>query len=291
MAPIDGRRYLIVLDTKAHKKGRRTGVLEVRLGEPNRFKSLEVDALDKGDDRASDLEALHVLPGRPGEYLAAESGRRLAGPGRVFHLAYDDDENELAVLASWPLPYRVAAPEAWELGRGDNYEGLACMALGEDRFQLLLGERGGSKSHPRGALISGSLDLGAGTLTWLPPERDLTLAAPGPWITPEQQRDIADLWFDDRDNSVWCVGSEDPGDSGPFRSVIWRAARASKADPETRWRDVVLERDPVAPYDHSRGLPQLGRRGRGLRRHVEAALSTGPVRNFDAPGSASSCAF
>lgn len=248
MAPIDGSSYLMVLDTKAHKKGNRVGVLEILGDGTNSYSSLKVKSLDKGDDRASDLEAIHRIPGRDGEYLAAESGRRANGPGRLFHLALNKEENGVSVLASWPLAERVADAMAWDLGDGDNYEGLACWPLADGRIQLVLGERGGSDSHPRGALITGVLDLGKGEVLWLPASSDLTPKAPGKWIDPKGQRDIADLWYDDRDSSIWCAASEDPGDIGPFRSVIWRVATVGDVNAETGLRELEVPETSKCEY-------------------------------------------
>jgi hypothetical protein len=248
MAPIDDSSYLIVQDTKAHKKGRRVGILEVLGDGTNSYTALKVAELDKGDQRASDLEGLHAIGGRPGEYVAIESGRRSLGKGRLFHLELDAGGSGLAVLGSWPLAERVENPMDWDLGDGDNYEGIACWMLDMDRVQLVLGERGGSDSHARGALITGVLDLGAKSLKWLPAEFDVTPIAPGKWIDPEGQRDIADLWYDKRSNSIWCAASEDPGDIGPFRSVLWEVATVGELNPQTQLLDLHVVKDRLPAY-------------------------------------------
>lgn len=248
MAPIDASSYLVVLDTKAHKKGNRVGVLEILGDGTNLYSALKLEALDKGEDRASDLEAVHRIPGRDGEYLAAESGRRTNGPGRLFHLALDKAGSGVSLLGSWPLAERTDDALAWGLGDGDNYEGLACWALANGRIQLVLGQRGGSDSHPRGALISGVLDLDKGAVSWLPASSDLTPKAPGKWIDPKGQRDIADLWYDERDGSIWCAASEDPGDIGPFRSVIWRVATVGEANSQTGLRALVIPETSTCEY-------------------------------------------
>lgn len=248
MAPLTANTYLMVQDTKAHKKGHRAGILTILDDGSNSYESLDVDELDKGDDRASDLEALHVIPGRPGHFLAAESGRRANGPGRIFHLAFDKDSDELSVLASWPVATRIEKPMDWGLGKGDNYEGLVCIPLDGDRYQLVLGERGGSKSHPRGALITGTLDLDAGTLTWESAATDMTLNSPGKWIEPKGPRDIGDLWYDERDQSIWTAATEDPGDKGPFRSVLWQACTVGEIDQETGLRSLIALENPTAAY-------------------------------------------
>ncbi len=248
MAPISGSSYLIVQDTKAEKGGNRVGILEVLGDGTNVYSALKVKSLDKGEDRASDLEAIHRIPGRTNEYLAAESGRRANGPGRLFHLALDEDLSGVDVVQSWPLPTRVADPMAWDLGDGDNYEGVTCWALADGRIQLVLGERGGSNSHKRGALISGVLDLKAGALQWLPAAHDLTPKTPGKWIDPNGQRDIADLWYDERDDSIWCAASEDPGDQGPFRSVMWQVAIVGQQDDTTGLRTLSIPETSVCSY-------------------------------------------
>ena len=248
MAPLTGNSYLMVQDTKAHKKGHRTGILTILDDGPNSYKALDVDVLDKGDDRASDLEALHIIPGKPGHFLAAESGRRDLGPGRIFHLAYDEDDSKLSVIGDWPVATRIEKPMEWGLGKGDNYEGLVCIPLDGERYQLVLGERGRSKAHARGALITGILDLGEGTLAWQPASTDLELSSPGRWINPKGPRDIGDLWYDERDQSIWTAATEDPGDQGPFRSVLWQACTVGELNQETGLRSLIATENPTAAY-------------------------------------------
>ncbi|HRZ07570.1 MAG TPA: hypothetical protein P5102_15770 [Candidatus Competibacteraceae bacterium] len=139
---------------------------------------------------------------------------------------------------------------------------------------LLLGERGGSASYPQGRLYWGVFDPAVGTLFWPPAgQAGVAVNPPGPWLNPREKRVIADLYLD-ANGVLWAVASEDGGDQGPFRSVVYRATT------------VRLDRDPPVaihpkprhrlasrrPESRSVGRPRCYPRQRAEYRHRRRAL-------------------
>ncbi|HYQ91125.1 MAG TPA: hypothetical protein VES89_03375 [Candidatus Competibacteraceae bacterium] len=228
MVQIGPDDYLVVHDTKAGRSDPRVGIIRVKQDEPLRYAPLTVDNWVHSQGPANDLESACALPGRPGELLIAESGYQKNLYGRIFHLEIRG--TTLRVLGVLPLPRLSDSDKDWER---DNYEGLACAARNDGKILLILGERGGSSRYPNGVLRWGVFDPTHGMVDW--PDAGKTggmLITPGPWSNPQSKRDISDLYLDGQGN-LWAAASEDAGDEGPFRSVIYRAAtvQADAANP------------------------------------------------------------
>lgn len=214
MARLGDGGFLVVHDTKAPRDGARLGLVRVAPGAAPAYTPLSVGDWRDGDGRSSDLESVCALEGRDGEALAAESGRFEGRFGRLFHVRVGGASVE--VLRVYRLPPEDPAVEA-----PDNFEGLACARLAVDRYLVILGERGGSGGRS-GALRWGFLQVATGELTWA--EESLPVAAPGPFGDASGHRDISALYLA-ADGLLWAAASEDAGDDGPFRSVIYAAAR------------------------------------------------------------------
>lgn len=235
MAPMSDGRYLIVMDTKAYAQDLRFGAIDAVAEGGSRFSPMPVRGWETVGGLSNDLEALCALPGRTDEFLAAESSYRDADYGRVFHLRVRDGAVELL--------HAMKLPTERSNGKDDmGYEGLACRRIGEDRYLLALGERGGSKVRPRGSLRFGEFNASVGTLAWQANESELH--APGSWLSVPPHRDIADLYVDGA-GTLWAVAASDPDDYGPFRSLVWSPGRmgdgldqpmdTARADREPRW--------------------------------------------------------
>lgn len=228
MAQIGPDDYLVVHDTKAGRNDPRLGIIRIKPDEPLQYAPLIVDNWVHPQGPANDLESTCALPGRPGELLIAESGYQKNLYGRIFHL--DIRGTTLRILSVLPLPRLSDSDKDWER---DNYEGLACAARNDGRILLILGEQGGSSRYPNGVLRWGVFDPTHGTMDWpTAGKAGRMLIAPGPWSNPQSKRDISDLYLDGQGN-LWAAASEDAGDDGPFRSVIYRAAtvQADAANP------------------------------------------------------------
>ncbi len=52
---------------------------------------------------------------------------------------------------------------------------------------------------------------------------NMTFIPRGKWANSDKKRDISDLYTDEN-GIIWSVATEDNGDNGPFRSVIYKAA-------------------------------------------------------------------
>ncbi|MDQ3023758.1 MAG: hypothetical protein M3R04_05145, partial [bacterium] len=101
---------------------------------------------------------------------------------------------------------------------------------------------GGTAPYTPATLWWGSFDLSSGTFTMAEDAMwGLQLVWPGetsdPWARP-----CTDLWLD-AGGYLWASGASDPGDGGPFRSVIYRIG---KFDPKQSYPIMYeMDRDMV----------------------------------------------
>ncbi|HEX2252659.1 MAG TPA: hypothetical protein VHQ65_05280 [Thermoanaerobaculia bacterium] len=204
MARVGPSEYVVVFDRKADDPGPRLALLAV--GTEGRLSQRPVTVDGWPDDPPSDLESVCLLPGGAGELLAAESGYWEGRFGRIFHLALDlaGAAPRAEVLGSYPLP---VVPEAAEQA---DYEGIACAEAEGGGVFVILGER-------EGALRWGTLRLGERRFEVS--SQILEVAAPRPGYRP-----ISDLHLS-ADGTLWAAATEDPGDAGPFRSLVYVLAR------------------------------------------------------------------
>ena len=219
MAQIKHNKYVVVHDAKTDEKGPRLGTIKIRKNRAPKYASLEVENWKHEDGRSNDLESICAIPGRSGEFLMAESGYQKQRFGRLFHITVHKKIVQVLSVLSLPL-----IADNTKRNVGDNFEGLACESHHGDSVLVVLGERGGSVQYPAGVLRWGWFDRSTNSLTW-PTEgiEGKVIAAPGPWVHAKSKRDIGDLYIDHA-GILWAVATEDPGDSGPFRSVIYQVA-------------------------------------------------------------------
>lgn len=217
MAEIFSGKFLVVHDFKNPGDPPRLGVLSVENG-PLTYEPL--DLVDPAGNRPVDLEGVSRIAHawRRPEYLATESRRqiwhfRLVGDG-----AGGVGVKYLGVI---PLPQDL----------GDEVEGIAWLfdtivVLGLRGGLEHVPPGGGAPSYTRGKLVWRKLDLATHTL--LPGTGgEVELVAPKGvhWHTGERRRLCADLLIDGE--HIFSVATEDPGDPGPFRSVVYRAGTVS----------------------------------------------------------------
>lgn len=228
LAPAGANLYLAVHDALGFEDGPRLSLVRTYPDSPPAFTVLAVDDwLDSGG-RSSDLESVCGLPSRPDEFIAAESGYWKGMQGRLFHFRIDFNAGKAIVLGVSRLPF-LADNDPDHVG--DQFEGLICLENGSDKVIVLFGERGGSLSHPSGVIRWGLFDLRSHSLTFSEQGlHGIVVHAPGTWKNPKSKRDISDMYLH-HDGSLWASACEDPGDAGPFRSVIYRLGSVRK-DPE-----------------------------------------------------------
>lgn len=207
MARLSDGALLVVHDTKHDERGPRVGVLEVVKDKPPRYARLALMNWAR-HARTHDVEAVCAIPGSPGEFVLCESGK-------------DDD---------WRRLLRMRVERAGSRWKGTilkqydlpadsrNIEGIVCLPSDASTGDLvvLLGERGGSSKLPQGMLRWTRLTPAG---TGLEVFHEATLAAPD-WPDSAKNRDCSDLYVDPA-GVLWLAACEDPGDSGPFRSIIY----------------------------------------------------------------------
>lgn len=221
MAPLGDGAYLVVHDAKTFEDGPRLSRLTVG---PSgvAYRPLAVADWRHADGRASDLEGACALGG--GEFLVVESGTFEGRFGRLFHLRVGADAAE--VLAVDRVPVAVDTTPATV---GDNVEGLACVRDGDDLL-VLFGERGGSAAYPTGLVRWSRFDPVTGTLDWTDAGRaGVPVSAPGDLVA-RGFRSITGLHVAP-DGALWAAASRDPGDLGPYDSVVWRVGRVAPGAP------------------------------------------------------------
>lgn len=220
MAQVAGDTFLVVNDRKASVPGYRLGIIMISAENGFAFRALEVMDWKDPDGPANDLEACCAVPGRPQEYLVAESGYVRGKFGRIFHLRLTR-----SVPEGWQVEvlkaFRIAGPPDGDgtTADGDQIEGIACIRFGT-KTVLACASRG---SHHGGVqrlsrLIFGELEL---------QQHRFTRWAEVPLVATSVlgARDCADLLVRAENGvwAIWAVATVDVGDLGPYRSVVYRA--------------------------------------------------------------------
>lgn len=221
MEQINTDTYLVVIDKKAHKDGSRVGLLKTEVGGKLNFSPLQISNWSHSDGQASDLESVCRIPGKTNEYLLAEAGYWEGKYGRIFHIEIS------GIKASVKNVYRIPKIVGGAKGiDGDNFEGMVCFKNGNSTL-VVLGERGGSSLYRNGYLRIGVLNYLNSSLSWDDyADKSLEIAAPGNWNNSQSKRSISDLYID-KNGVIWAVATEDAGDGGPFKSIIYKAAMIS----------------------------------------------------------------
>ncbi|MCS6777928.1 MAG: hypothetical protein RMJ43_10815 [Chloroherpetonaceae bacterium] len=220
MARVADDAFLVVNDRKASVPGYRLGIITVNAERGVVFRALEVADWKDPDGPANDLEACCAIPGRPQEYLVAESGYVRRKFGRVFHLRLTrgmPDAWGVEVLQA----FRLAGPPGDEgtTADGDQIEGIACFRFGA-KTVLVCASRGSNRGGaPRlSRLTFGELDL---------QQHRFTRWAEVPLVASSllNDRDCADLLVRAENGvwALWAVATVDVGDLGPYRSMVYRA--------------------------------------------------------------------
>lgn len=219
MAALGGDRYVVVHDTKSQHDGVRLAVVEVHADREVDYTPLEVSGWPAPWGRSNDFEGVCAIPGRPRELLAVEASFWRGRPRRLVHL-------ELAAPPTAAPAKVLAAPVLPPAGADESvdgaayYEGIVCAAAGDDVL-VILGQYGG----PAGARLRWGR-YRAGEIAFDEAgDRGLEVTVPGRWRGAP--RAIADLHLDG--DRLWGVAAEDPGDAGPFRSVIYAVATVDPA--------------------------------------------------------------
>ena len=226
MEQIDQDSYLVVLDKKVYEDGDRIGILKIQKEAEPIFSPLRITDWKHDDGQASDLESVCRIPETDNEFLLAEAGYWEGKYGRIFHVVLSD--GEASVKNVFRIPKIVGSADGID---GENFEGIVCFKNGES-ILVVLGERGGSSLYQNGFLRIGLLNLSEPELSWNKySSNPVEIAAPGNWNNTLSKRSISDLYLD-KHGVIWAVATEDPGDEGPFKSTIYKAAVVSAENKE-----------------------------------------------------------
>ena len=234
MEQLSDTSYIVVYDIKSHKEGARLGYVKLT-DESIDVLPIEVDSWGE-EGLSSDLESICAIPGKPNEFLIAESGNWQGEIGRIFHIQLKINTLKAKVLGSVKFP--LLDRNDFDL-EGDQYEAIHCLAYTADERILILGERGGSQVNPMGILRWGIWDIKNNTLS-IEGEglKGIKFNAPGHWSNNQSKRSITDMHVDHR-GVIWASASEDRGDAGPFYSVIYKLGKINQKD----------HNNPISIYD------------------------------------------
>jgi len=218
IARMSSNKYLIVQDAKVYEQDKpRIGLLNIKSASGHiEYKQLDFPAAASAS--SNDLEGVCRVPNKSNEFLLAESGywkeeEEVYG-GRIFHIRVT--EQRVVLVREFELPLLLYNGKG--LDDGDNFEGIACIALNSADVLILLGERGGSEAYPKGVLRWGTYNLGTGQQpAWS--KQSLEVTAPNPWGT-SGLRSITGLSIDSK-GWLWGSAAVDPDNDGPFRSVVY----------------------------------------------------------------------
>jgi hypothetical protein len=227
MARLSPRSFVVVHDRKSDDPRARLGCLYVDQKHGVHYRSFEVD-WDKVGGPASDLESICPIPGREGEYLAAESSHWKGRTGRLFHLVVD---------ATWcRVEGKIPLPEI------KNIEGIACVVSNEEEVAVLLGER--APESGKGKLHRAVLNLSDYTLGEVSPiEFELTNLP-----KMEGLRVCSDLYLEDE--TFWVSAAVDPDvGTGPFASFVYElvVSTSNAVAKEPTWRLDGLKVEALGP--------------------------------------------
>ncbi|NUO09118.1 MAG: hypothetical protein HUU08_10630 [Candidatus Brocadia sp.] len=230
MTPIEGTDnvYLVVSDLKYPRdKGPRIGILTVTDEAGAVYSPVTVnDWLDSTgkETEPNDLEACCAIPGRPNEYLLAESGYHENKYGRIFRMLLTKDNTngfKAKVLSSFKI-YNSELDEKGSSYPCNQVEGIACFqAFGKIIF--VYSERGGKgkKDVPKlSKLLWGEINF-----TVSPPA--FKKLGEDNLVTKSilNDRDSTDLFLKSEGGriDIYSVATTDPGNIGPFKSVFYKA--------------------------------------------------------------------
>jgi hypothetical protein len=167
----------------------------------------------------TDLESVSRIPGTT-EVLVTESGQDKKYH-RIFLIQARKRQLQLINFIDWPAPVT-------------NVEGTAVAQVGK-RLVFIYAERGGDgKSSTK--IRWADLDLKPFKIGSF---QEVKFTCPDP--TGAVARPVSAIDVDDK-NRIYVAAATDPGDNGPFRSVIWRIGKVQAGD--RKKVEVVLDDEP-----------------------------------------------
>lgn len=215
MAKLGDYAYLTVHDVKVTKdpasEGPRVGLLTLTPEGGAAHEAVEVDWSGLKGGRPNDLEAICAVEGQPGEFVAVESSYVGDDFARIIRLKATLEGGKAVVAPLGCVRFLPTLPDGAEF---DNIEGAQTFTRDGVAY-LLLAKRG--KNEKKARLIWGVLNWEKPVFkvtedykVWTP-FKDLTV--------PEDKRYASDLLI--REGRIYIVSCNDPGNDGPFTSVVY----------------------------------------------------------------------
>lgn len=206
--------YLAVHDEKVKDEGEdegpRIGLVTLG-GEGVAWAPVDADwGVIKGG-RPHDLESICEIVGKPGEFITVESGYRDDDSARIIHLKAALVEGKAVVNVLGMVRYLPWLPDG---SKFEDIEGAQTFQRGETTY-LLLAKRG--KNGKKARLIWGELN-------WNNPvfkvKEDYKVDTPFKDLDVKpDMRYASDVLISE--GRIYIVSCNDPGDAGPFTSVVY----------------------------------------------------------------------
>lgn len=202
LACLPGGSFLAVVDTKSNAPAEASRVIRIHLSENQpSWEPVSVD-WPAPDGTSNDLEAVAAVPGTD-SFLVVESSFREGRYGRIVQISADGE-----VLKSGHLPADV-----------ENIEGVSVVGTGGG-LTLLFGERG------NGTIRWADLDL-SGPEIRLDEKGSVRFQVADP--QGNGHRELTTLALDAAGH-LYTASTVDPGDRGPFQSVVWEIGQVGDGE-------------------------------------------------------------
>ncbi|MGM9998669.1 MAG: hypothetical protein ACI38Q_04665 [Candidatus Bruticola sp.] len=242
MTNFNQNSIVTISDVKAKSEKPRLHILHIKEEKGTTFLPIEVSAWDISGDssvqRASDLEAICQVPGRPYHFYTFESGYWKGGAGRAFELEVGHDPYSGWIARVVNVFYPFPEPQDGTTADHLQIEGCASLQDGQQNTYIFLGLRGDS-DHP-GQLVVGRLE---GSVFTEIERKNIDLRS-----FFNGGRSCSDLNLQPMGINkfrILSVGTIDKGDLGPFDSVICEIGTVELQD---KGYKLSMHKKPIEKY-------------------------------------------
>lgn len=257
LAKLADSAWLAVHDVKVTKdpasEGARISLLTLNSAGEVACAPVDINWEQLKGGRTNDLESICELTGKPGEFVAVESSYVANDFARIIHLKASLVDGKAVVEILGCVRFLPRLPDGSEL---DNVEGAQTFQRGDTTY-LLLAKRG--KNEKKARLIWGELDWNKPVFKEID---EYKVSTPfEDFDVPKDKRYISDILI--LNSKLYVVSCNDPGDDGPFTSVVYHIG-AIREDGQLihlidsgqteiiRYEGHKVE--ALAPYDAEKGL-------------------------------------
>lgn len=217
---------LVAHDSKVSKDGNvpqpRVSLLVVPTEGEATCNTVDIDWSTVEGGIPNDLESICAIVDKPGEFALIESSYEAAKYGRIIHLRATLDGAHCTVQILGMTHFPATLKDGTEF---DNVEGAQTF-LRDGKTCLMLGKRG--KNDKKARLCVGKLDWNAPLFAI---DEDHAFDTPfKDFDVKQDKRYCSELLL--VGNDLYTVSCNDPGDDGPFSSVVYRLGSLAAGGPE-----------------------------------------------------------